>query len=328
MAIFANTLLENDYSHDYVNVDPTMEGSAQIMYEFASDMYKLISATYISDIMIESAISEGATDIEGVMEKTVSDFAKAAKERFIKLKDQIKAWFKRIRDKFKAFFLSAEKFVQTYEKQILENLKRVGSYKYYGYKFTDDGPCSIATEEINKIKGIVDTIGTSVEKGEADRIKEHLDGVFGSDTGVTGKKEEFQKQVRGGQTNTVEITVSEATAKKMIKAISNHKVVIADLNKLEASTEKNINKMIDELKKDESKKATADIVSKKVKLFNNCISGIQALNSMAASEENIRYKQYHAALKKILFAKKTESFDGGESTEGSSIFESALNMLA
>ena len=85
MAIFTNTSYENDYVCENVNVEPTMEGSAQIMYEFASDIYKTISATYISDIMIESAISEGATNMEDVMEKTVSDFAKSAKEKFIKL---------------------------------------------------------------------------------------------------------------------------------------------------------------------------------------------------------------------------------------------------
>lgn len=335
MAIFTNAIYENTTSYVNDNIEPTMEGSAQIMYEFASDMYKLISATYISDIMIESAITEGATDVQPLMEKTVKEFAKNAKEKFIELKNKIVAWFKNVIDKIKVFFMNSSKFIVKYEKAINDNIENIGSFEYTGYKYSTskaNSPCDIGEAKIAELKGVVEKIGKTVTKDEGDtkyKIDETIAKTVG-DAGVSGMKDDLIEKMRGGRTSKDIIKVAKNDVSSMIDAVKNSKQVIENIEKLRKKTNEALDGIIKEFDTAENRNINANAVTTMAEYYNKGITAIQAVNTVAVNEENTRCRQFTAVLKKLATAKKktTESFGDDDFVSGSSIFESALNMLA
>ena len=138
MAIFTNTQYVAEEVEVYDNIEPTMESASEILYEFSSDIYKLIGAVYVSDIMIEGSVTEGATDVEALVEATMNEFVKKVIAKLKELKNKIVTWFKKVIANIKKFFNKSKDFLKKYKKRIVDNFKRNGlSSSYEGYRYLE-----------------------------------------------------------------------------------------------------------------------------------------------------------------------------------------------
>jgi len=191
MAIFTSNkvLTENVNLPEVGEIMPTMEASDQILYEFAEDMYKINAALYVSDVIIEQSVMEGAENPEALLENVVGDFFKKIVEAFKKLWAKIKAWFKEVIKTLEVQFMSGEKFIKKYKKE-LEDKKATG-FNYKGYKY-----------DVAKMEKSIDDVAkkasgyTNTDLGNLDKItKEDLEKRLGDVAQLSGS--EFVEKVFG-----------------------------------------------------------------------------------------------------------------------------------
>ena len=325
MAIFTNTSYVTE-SVDYDNIQPTMEGSSKILYEFSSDIYKLIGATYVADVMIESAVNEGATDIDAVLEGTAKDFKKKVVEKFKELKNKIVAWFKRVIEKIKVFFMGSKKFVEQYEDTIknnFNNMKKKPTYNGYDYMETKDMAKKHETV-VKAFKDRIDEVKDFKEKEDvyvADTwVEETIKKVDSKASNVSELKENLKKEYYGGNLSKKDITINNVT--KLIDSVKDKGNTITTVQTLGNDIEHEIEGIISDINGTKDN-ADLSVITVKTNMFKQCVTIIQGVTSVTVSALNESARDNLAVLKKIVTMKPAkESFE-----ETGSIFESALNII-
>lgn len=343
MAIFSSksVLTESQTGFDHVdyNVQPTMEASDQILYEFAEDMYKAQAGLYISDIIIEQAVSEGA-EPEALVEGTVKDFFKRIKDALKKLWDKIVAWFKSIIENLKVMFSSGEKFIKKYEKAI--NEKKDDKFEYTGFKY--DMNALLTIPELPKS---LDEVAKQIETNYEDLKDDEFDvdegkkevlastaatcGLSGIDS-VDELKKELVSKLRGGDVAKSTFTFSSGNGKgQMIDLVKNHSKILKGINKYYTDFNNAMSKVIKACEKAENKVkegGNTTVFSKLVTVYKYGISLAQAVCSVRISIQKEAYGACLATLKRFVMWKPAkESFEGETETGSKSILESAISML-
>ena len=311
MAIFSNTMYVSEGMDQY-GVEPTLEGSAKILYEFSSDVYKLISGMYVADVMIESAVSEGATNADILVEETKESFKTKMVNTFKKLATKIKEWFRKIITNIKAFFLGTDKFVKKYEKQIRENFSKMdgGVTAKEGYEFMSIDQMKSTHTEVTK--PFVDGIQLGENDDPATKFDELLKGTkLGDVTDISSAKDALKKKLYGGEKQKdLKITNID----NVIKSVKTGGAVIQQIQGYEKTNIGVINEAIKLINSDND-----DVTTKTTAFYSKCINAIQGFTSVVVDAINKSMKFNYALLKKVAAYKPAkESFN---------IFESALNVL-
>ena len=324
MAIFGKT--DTMYSSDnyFDSVSPTTEGSEAILHEATSEIYKLIGAMYVSDIMIESSVLEGATDCDILVEGTFKDFVNKIIKKLKALRDKIVAWFKKVIQNITIFFMSGEKFVKTYETKILEKVKKIDpeSVTWEGYDYAKYGTqiLDTITDNINKYESKIKYDSITAETKTDELIEKSYKEAFNVD-GVTEVKELVEKEVRGGDSKeTLKINASKVS--DMITVCKKQKSIIDKIKEREEKTTKRINAFIADIPKE----TDAAIVTNKTKVANSIITLQQGLNATGVALVKEQYKVFTSVLKAVMTKGIVKESYGDDDT-GSSLFESALNTL-
>lgn len=331
MAIFGSGTLSADYAAEAevtYNVSPTEEGSSEILYEGARDLYRIVAAAYISDIMIESSVLEGTGDMEVLTEGTIKDLKDKIVKKFKEIWAKIKEWFNRIIESVKVFFMSGETFANKYESALIEKAKtlKAESVVYEGYEYAIDADAieGEVTSRVEKYKAVINKAIGNVDK-ETDTnevVTAACENIGGGN--IAEIKEDFTKKVRGGD---IKVTIKNVGGKvsDMIKVCKNAKKLIKAIKDLKDKTEKSVNAAIADINKDEG----ANTIAKKTTLYNSIISVQQGLNSVGISLIKEQYRTYTSVLKKVFSVKVAkESVEPEVDTnDGSSLLESALNLL-
>lgn len=328
MAIFSNTVFtpvveqsEEYIASQYPNIMPTVESAYEIACEGHRDINNLIAGMYISDILIEEAVNEGA-EAEPLVENAVKDFIKKAKKKFEEIKNKIVAWFKKVWDSIKMKLTSNKEFVKKYEDQIRAKAKVASGYKVTKHNFNTD------------IKGTIlpmmDKIVSFAEKSATDKNTEDFgtnmikDLKYGGATTISELKEKITNNHVGKEVKNTTIT---SDVEKMIKYCLDVNVTLGILEDLKDGNVKKINEMIKSL--DGSGEDVA-VIHGKVKCFNTATSTIQQLNTIAVSLINQINKEYVALLRGLMAYKvptKESYTSDDELMGGSSIFEAAMSMI-
>lgn len=326
MAIFGSTNLVENFDERTYTVSPTEEGSAEIMYESTRELYKIVGAAYISDVMIESSILEGSTDISVVTEATLKEIKEKIINTFKKMIAKIKEWFKQLIESVKVFFMNGEKFAKEYGSALIKKAKDLkdDSVTYEGYEYKLQ-----ATDLKDKVVGFVEKYKKVVE-GEIKNVTSATDTAEVAEKGfkaigyetLTEAKEKFVEEVRGSVTKTT-ITGVGKNVSTMVDVCSKAKALINGIKELETKTEGAVKAAIADINKEED----AAVITKKTTLYNGIISVQQGFNTVATSLIKEQYRVYTSVLKAIWRYKPAKESFVGDSNDGSSLFESAMNLI-
>ena len=329
MAIFSNkafTPVEEEYNEiEYPNIMPTIESAYEIACEGYCDIHKLVAGMYVSDILIESAVCEGA-EAEPLVESAVSDFAKKAVEKFKEIRGKIIDWFKKIIDNLKIKFTSTSKFVSTYKTRINDSIDTIKTFETPKHNFNTDVRGVVS----GAMNAIVDFAKADSEKKSAkandDFVSRMVKKVDSKANTISEMKASVVKTLVGDEVPKGHVNASDI--KKMIDYCENMSVRLASLEDLKNVNVKKINDIIKDL--DGSGK-DVDVIHAKVKNYNAAVSAVQQLNTVAVSVVNQINKEYIAIMRALMtFKPAKENFVADEELmkeNTNSIFESALNMI-
>lgn len=165
----------NTYYSDNINcesyngaMDASIESSDAILYEAAEEFYKINAGLYVADIMIESAVLEGANE-SVLIEGAVGNVIEKIKNAFKKLWAKIKAWFGQVKRFFKILFMNGKKFVNEFKIEI--NHKEGKGFTYNGWVWDIDKATDKAKEKIGLIDKLYNGVVSDIKKA-TDELKD------------------------------------------------------------------------------------------------------------------------------------------------------------
>ena len=357
MAIFGAKATSGGSFTPDENMNVSQACMVDLMENFSRDIYKVLAATYISDIRIEEAVSEGA-NADVLMEGVLGDFYDRLVESFRRMGNKIMGWFKVFRKWLDVMFMHGAAFVKKYDKELKD--KNATGYEYEAYKynvsagttFVENISKKISTEVGNLCKGMTQEEAKAKDAWEKQHTgaKSFADDYKTDDASkkmiktVTGHDDksdlivDIKKAYRGGDEDSKsELKDFEGSSKTAMMAyISGHAQQINEVKKAESDFAKDIEEIISALER--SKKAFDDddakragvgrIVSHKVSLLRECIGISSAINEVRKQMIGEVASAYERILKGYLRYKPTKESFGSTSGEGSeSLLESSLNLV-
>lgn len=115
-------------------VDPSQAGLQTILAESTAEAMQLQAGLYITDVLMEEAVFEGAAEPEVLLEGVVGDTWTKLKKQFEAMWAKVTAWFRKAREGLVLKFTTGEKFIKKYKDDILK--KQAKGFSYTGYKYT------------------------------------------------------------------------------------------------------------------------------------------------------------------------------------------------
>lgn len=353
MSIFNNGY--TGYYGDTSDVEGTIESGFKIAHECYRDVLQLNAGLYVSDILIETSLTEGASydEVEALTEGAFGDFIAKIKKKFEELIKKIKAWFKKIFDNISILFTSYDKFYSKYKKRF-ENLPEFDSDKTVEVydidkvnKLTDveaelainkvDGAVTDLYNKHILNKGRIGEIGSTNKKGddiydvkmtsEKSQIgdtdylyKAGAPSGAGTVTSMTELEEAFEHQF----VELSEVDLDKVDYKKFINFLSksnkNVKKSLEDKTKSVIKTCEDVKNKLDKFKDD---KGVASEISKH---YGAAVNIMQKINTKTLDIHLKAYKKTVEVLKQVLYAaNKGKKKSTKESA--TSLFESAMELI-
>lgn len=303
MSIFSNSQYMVEETYD---IEPTLEGASEVLYEFSTHTYKLISATYVADIMMESAVTEGATNIDILVEATMNELVRKFIDRLKELKAKMVAWFRKVINKIKSLTVDYKKFISQYKDQIIENFAKMKDVSYHGYDYrelynilswTNNSMIYLNTiyEDINKDDSMVTIF--DIDERIIEQVKRT--GMF--NLGITKEpkdlndlKEKVKIIMTKGSTNDEPVKVTDINA--FLNTFENAQGWVKNIEEASKKYEKTINDaMVVIQRKSGFKYITANDVDK----CNKCVTMITHISTTGINTIQDALRTYYSTLKKI-----------------------------
>lgn len=135
MSIFAyKPVTENAVQPSTGFVNTSLSGLQEILTESARDMFQLNASLYISDVLMEHAVLEGAATPEVLLEGFVSSTWEKLKQIFTAMWEKVQGWFTKVKRQFEIWFSRGQEFVKKFKDELRD--KNVKGFKYTGYHYT------------------------------------------------------------------------------------------------------------------------------------------------------------------------------------------------
>lgn len=332
MAIFNNTTFtpvveqsEEEIVSMYPNIMATAEGAYEIACEGAADIYKLMAGLYVSDVMIEQSVMEGA-EAEPLIEGTIKEFLAKAKAKFIEIRDKVVAWFKKIFDNLKIRFASSKDFVEKYESRITEKAQNIKNFKPKHHEFNLD-----IAGEIIKVTSDMISYAQAVKHAEISGGDGFTKAMVGAVKGykaenVTDLKKELKEKLTGRENDNVPVGASKIA--EMVKYCKTTNEPISELTAIRDKNVKELNGIISELN-GSGEKYEIGVLKAKISNYNTAVNAMIQLNAVAVGMVNEINREYVGILRALMLAKTESASDDEmmEETNTNSIFESAMSMI-
>lgn len=347
MAIFTNTkAVVEETLPEVGEIMGTMEASDQILYEAAEDFYKINAGLYISDILIEQAVTEGSADPEALMEGTIKDFFKKIIEALKKFWAKVKAWFKGVIENIKVLFMSGEKFIKEYEKKLKE--KKATGFKYRAYKYNSDASFKLGTKvgaEAAKVLNLPTSINAdaSVEDAKAkfgeiaeldstDFVEKVCSSIASNCKTISDIKKECIKVCHNNSDEPQDWVDFNGNSKdEMIDGVKNYKKSMDIVNKMATETDakfSNLIKAFTSLEKSiKDNSSLTSVIGKVSTNAKSVISLYQGFNATAISLAKEEYATYLSILKRYAVYKDKSATKESATTVEGSLLESAMALL-
>lgn len=327
MAIFSNNKFTPVIEQEEVIEDlyPAIEGSVECGFEIAaegySDVHKLVSSMYITDILIENAVLNGA-EAEPLVESALKEFKTKAVNKFKDICARIKNWFKKIIERLRVRLTSSKEFVNKYRDSIRAKAKNSQGYKVTRHKFKHD----VANTYKTMVKALAD-FAEAADTKEASHDEFVAKMISKADSKSKTFSELKQALVDKHVGKEISNTTITSDVDAMIKYCDDSKIAIAELENIRDAGVARIEGFI---RKIEGNGEDSTAVHAAVSNFNSATSIIQQLNTTCVKIVNDIVTEYTALLRGLMLYKPAkESFTSDEElmTTGQSLFESALNMF-
>lgn len=343
MSIFSQIKQENDLQAPVFEgyIDDSLAGMQEIVTESAQEMYQLQAGMYISDIIMEEAVMEGAATPEILIEGFVKDALAKLEEIFKNLWAKVEAFFKYVIKTLEIAFLSNKKFADKFSDEI--KAKNGSDFTYTGHVYTVGAGFAETSKLISTIATSIDetiarTGGTEVTLEEA---KTNLNGELGGATQET-VLEKARAAFRDGQKDKAVIKgLSNSDKDAFIKLLANGKDDINKLKESQKSAGEAYKKILTNLKKeranaakskDDAKAALVSIAKEKYQFVHYAISISNTVYSIQTTSAQAAVKQARKVLGSFLKWKShKDALDEKSKSvveEGStSILESAMRFV-
>jgi hypothetical protein len=138
-------------------VQDDLAGLQMILAESARESFQLRAGMYISDVMMEETVLEGAATPEVLLEGFVKGSFDKIKRMFEALWAKVKSWFEAAKKTLQRIFLSGEAFIKKFKEEIRSASKK--GFTYEGFKYTLDAGHGKVTA---KLKTLNDEIAAAV----------------------------------------------------------------------------------------------------------------------------------------------------------------------
>ena len=327
MAIFSNkvTPVIEQVEDTFVDMYPHIEGTTECGFDIAaegySDIHKLVSSMYITDILIENAVMEGA-EAEPLVESAVKEFKDKAIAKFKEIIEKIKNWFKKVIDRVKVRFTSTKDFVNKYRNALHEKAQNMSGYKVTRHDFIHD----IDKEYKNMVEKMSKYAKDNAEVKVENFVSGMVSSVVSKATSISDLKQAFIHQIVGDAKQNE--TVSASDVEMMIKYCDNSRVAISAIENVRDAGIKEINGFISDLN---GSGKDVSVIHAATAKYNTAASAIQQLNTTCVKIVDDIVKEYVALLRGLLLYKPAkESFTPDENlmeNATQSMFETALKMF-
>lgn len=320
--------------------------------ELTQDLFRVMEASDIADIIGEhQVVSEGAS-AEVVLENIIMGGFEKLKAAFVKFWNKIKAFFAEIKKQIKLLFMKCEKFVKEFEAEL--KAKKAKGYKYMSHKYSFDSGVSQTTGIFDGVMGRIEKLlgvdaGKAADMNDSDKLKELIASASGDGYKTDEKyeetvikrlksgcesigelKTELAKAFRGGNEASDKEELEDfegSSVTDMIKFIKESGKKISELEKKETkfnSTMSNIIKKIDNLA---TKKETSDSSYKFANMLSSYLTTLLNIGKAPIDVEVTAIKEISSAYESILkgyirFKPAKESYVGESTVPSNSLFES------
>lgn len=360
MAIFGSTKVTESVLTPDESMNVSQACMTDMLESFSKEIYQLTAATYISDIRMEEAVSEGA-NVEGVMESVVGDFFQRIIDAFKKLGNKIKGWFKAFRRWLDLIFKHGKAFVTRFRKDIED--KNASGYEYESYKYNQSKGDALAKEKSDalsgKIKGLCEEMSVPEAK-ESGKWEEKMgahakyEDDYKTSKGTenilkeTLKYEDRSKMVeaikkayRGDAESKTTLKDFEGNSKgEMMKFIEGSKNQIKEVSDAETTFTRDIEEVIsalekskDKFKDDEAKRGgVGRLITHTTSMLRECVTLTAAINEIRKGMYGEMASAFESTLKGFLRYKPaktvTDSFVADEETSSmDSLLESSMKLV-
>jgi hypothetical protein len=355
MSIFGNKNFGAPATESFDYIQPTAESLDTILTEGAKDSYVIRAGMYISDVMMEEAVSEGAAEPEALLESFGKDLFAKLKEMFEKLWKHVKDWLAKVKRFFSLLFTSGKEFVDKFEEEL--NGKTATGYTFNGYPYDYAGGTALMSTWSSKItaemaqyqNGIVkaadasdsreqEAILAKIAGGQTFKtsdVQEKLLKDATSETTIEAALKTLTKKFRGGKDSETEIKDFQGNSKSdMMKFIKGKEAALATITNNEKDTDSMYSNIIKAIKdaadrvKGEQKGKIGTWVTHSTEMLrygsNFCVS----MYKVEADMIKEMARTYEAALKGYLrFKPVKDSFGDDHGDSNDSILESAMRFV-
>ena len=358
MSIFGRQLVTESYevqpSAEFI--DATFEGLQEILVESARESYQLNAGLYISDVIMEEAVIEGAATPEVLLESFVKDTWEKLKQAFQKMWEKVKGWYEKVKRWFSIYFTHGQEFIKKYKNEL--TAKNVKGFKYKGYVYTIGKGEGVVAGHIDTLKKeLAESVDFNVDQfRSADQegsIRQHAD----KDSYDTKEAKEdllsklghakeselladVAKAFRNGADEPVEIEdFSGNSREEMIAWLEKGSEHLREVEKRQKELDDSFNRVLNSIKAAKAKLSGANdadsgkftaFATHKYDLSRYALSLMTSLNGVHVKAIQNATKEFEHVLKSFLnFKPAKEAFESIESREtgADSILEAALRQL-
>lgn len=349
-----STLLQTSSALDY-DTSAIQEGFGYIGDDFlteavvnlTSEIYA-INETYLTADIVGTCkvITEGA-DANVLMESIITTGVTKLKAAWVKFLAGVRAFFDKAITFFKSMFLSGDKFVSQYGKDIKDKAKTVDKYSYKGYKYNKAKGDSVVNSALETIaKEVSSYLGDMVVKAASDLDREELIKKLGKgdkktptevvedvvkrihsgSSSVSELKSHIKDVYRGDANERTKITLTGSNVAAMLDMVSKAKNDIKSVQQDKASFENNVKLIISKLDKIAKTKAETKAETntyQRASLVSTYLSAL--MNAYKApcdakiSMYREMYRNYLAVLKMFLNFGKNKKVSEGVAFEGDEV---------
>lgn len=182
-----------------------LAGLQSIVAESSQEAFQVRAGMYISDVLMEEAVTEGSAQPEVLME----GFAKGAfgkiRDIISKLWAKVKAWFEKAKKHVQMIFTSGESFIKKFKNEI--EGKASGGFEYEGYKYTFSTGNSLLDGKLSTLqKAVGEAVGFDITHVSADSQQASIQGSgdkYKDSFNFTEEKEALVKRLGADELSTV-----------------------------------------------------------------------------------------------------------------------------
>ena len=307
MDIFTSTeQVTEEYHPEFPNIEPTIESSNEIVYEMNEMTYKILAATYISDIMVESMISEGTTDIKPLTEGIIKDLIDKSIKNFNNFKAKIREWFGKISRYFADNTLIIKKYIEKNEKTILENIEKITKYEYKGIPFTnldklfDQSKMYLNSALAYTRQSRLDIDNSSIHVTSSSKIEKSKNEIEKIVNELYTERLQLKHFFMSDKDGVQEIiSINKTDVQLYINFCKKSNDGIKKIKEIEKITINAIDYAIKNLNISKNGENATEI-NNKISFYNSIITSIQSLNTMIISIYKKAVNQYFGQLRKLV----------------------------